>query len=453
MTAGLSAARGIMARWGKHQNFQLSLLVSFLAARWWPATTAAPARVTRRSSWRPLSRRSTSAPSPLTARTPGAANEQLNEVFKALDPAKPAVESGELTLESGTATVPLNYSWKIGSGEWKYTTSAELKKSGDKWLTVWNPATLVPGLAGGEILGTLSQSPSRAEILGAGDAEAGHLPAGRERRHRQTPAGFRRSGGVRHPARPAGGGGPRGLRPAGPGGRPRGLRHRHYPARGRPDHHRRSDRRDSRRPRHPRLPAPGTHPHLRPRPAGHRSRGECRTDREIRRGAQSRGHHGHRRPAAAIRRAAARQQRNPGLRRKGGPHRRGTADLAQRRPPGPLPARDEGGNAAENHAGSQPPAAGRGHPGEGGPGVGHRGAPALQRRRPGRRLRTGQQRLRHRAAGPVRPRFHLQDRGLPGHDPQRHDPGVHGGVPRNPDRRRPDLQERRRLPGRPRWDP
>ena len=101
----------------------------------------------------------------------GAANEQLTEVFKALDPVKPAVESGELTLDTDTATVPLNYSWKIGSGEWKYTTSAELKKSGDKWLTVWNPATLAPDLAEGEILGTLSQAPARADILGSGDAK------------------------------------------------------------------------------------------------------------------------------------------------------------------------------------------------------------------------------------------------------------------------------------------
>ena len=101
----------------------------------------------------------------------GAANEQLNEVFKALDPVRPAVESGEMTLDRDTATVPLTYSWKIGSGEWKYTTSAGLKKSGDKWLAVWNPATLVPGLAEGEILGILSQSPARAEILGAGDAK------------------------------------------------------------------------------------------------------------------------------------------------------------------------------------------------------------------------------------------------------------------------------------------
>jgi cell division protein FtsI/penicillin-binding protein 2 len=101
----------------------------------------------------------------------GAANEQLREVFKALDPVKPAVESGELTLEKDTATVPLKYSWKIGTGEWKYTTYAELKKSGDQWLAVWNPATLVSGLAEGEVLSTLSQSPARANILGAGDAE------------------------------------------------------------------------------------------------------------------------------------------------------------------------------------------------------------------------------------------------------------------------------------------
>jgi len=101
----------------------------------------------------------------------GAANEQLKEVFRALDPAKPSVESGELTLDSGTATVPLNYSWKIGEEQWKYTVSAQLKKSGDKWLTVWNPALLVDGLAEGEILGVATQSPSRADILGAGDVK------------------------------------------------------------------------------------------------------------------------------------------------------------------------------------------------------------------------------------------------------------------------------------------
>ncbi|QCP00467.1 penicillin-binding protein [Arthrobacter sp. 24S4-2] len=100
-----------------------------------------------------------------------AANEQLKEVFQALDPAKPAVEAGELKLEKDTATVPLNYSWKVGSEEWKYTVSAELKKSGDKWLTMWKPDLLAPELADGEVLGMATQSPQRAEILGAADAK------------------------------------------------------------------------------------------------------------------------------------------------------------------------------------------------------------------------------------------------------------------------------------------
>lgn len=101
----------------------------------------------------------------------GAANEQLKEVFKALEPAKPTVETGELKLENEIATVPLNYSWTIGSGEWKYTVQAELKKSDDSWLTVWSPSMLVPELTDGEILSKATESPQRADILGAGDVQ------------------------------------------------------------------------------------------------------------------------------------------------------------------------------------------------------------------------------------------------------------------------------------------
>jgi cell division protein FtsI/penicillin-binding protein 2 len=101
----------------------------------------------------------------------GVAKQQVQDIFKSLDPDKPAVETGELSLEGNTATVPLNYTWKIGSGEWKYTTYAEFKKSGDKWLTAWNPSSLVPELAEGEILTKGTQSPPRADILGAGDAK------------------------------------------------------------------------------------------------------------------------------------------------------------------------------------------------------------------------------------------------------------------------------------------
>lgn len=106
---------------------------------------------------------------PFEGKDSGAANDRLHEAFKAMEPAKPTVQSGELKLDSDTATVPLDYSWKIGGSEWKYTVSAQLKKSGDKWLTVWSPALLAPGLAETEVIGTATQAPPRADILGAAD--------------------------------------------------------------------------------------------------------------------------------------------------------------------------------------------------------------------------------------------------------------------------------------------
>lgn len=100
-----------------------------------------------------------------------AANEQLKAVFSALDPAKPSVESGEVKLDGDKASVPLNYTWKIGTAEWKYTSQAELKKSGDKWVVQWAPALLEPDLKDGEVLDKSVTPPARAEILGAGDAK------------------------------------------------------------------------------------------------------------------------------------------------------------------------------------------------------------------------------------------------------------------------------------------
>lgn len=104
-------------------------------------------------------------------RDSAAVNEQMKEVFKALDPDKPSVETGELTLDGDTATIPLNYTWKIEAAEWKYTVSAQLRKSDGDWLAVWDPADLVPDLADGEVLSKGTQSPQRADILGAGDAK------------------------------------------------------------------------------------------------------------------------------------------------------------------------------------------------------------------------------------------------------------------------------------------
>ncbi|WP_285243450.1 penicillin-binding transpeptidase domain-containing protein [Pseudarthrobacter sp. fls2-241-R2A-127] len=98
-----------------------------------------------------------------------AANDQLHQVFAALDPQKPEVHAGGLTLDGDKASAPLSYTWKFGAAEWTYTSSANFKKSGGKWLTVWDPALLAPGLTDSEIVTKGSQSPQRADILGAGD--------------------------------------------------------------------------------------------------------------------------------------------------------------------------------------------------------------------------------------------------------------------------------------------
>ncbi|TLM73745.1 penicillin-binding transpeptidase domain-containing protein [Pseudarthrobacter sp. NamB4] len=98
-----------------------------------------------------------------------AATDQLRSVFAALEPQKPEVQAGEVALDGDNASAPLNYTWKFGDAEWKYTVPANFRKSGDKWLAVWDPATLAPGLADSEILTKGAQSPPRADILGAGD--------------------------------------------------------------------------------------------------------------------------------------------------------------------------------------------------------------------------------------------------------------------------------------------
>ncbi len=98
-----------------------------------------------------------------------AANERLKAVFADLGGIKPAVEAGEVKLDGSKATVPLNYSWKLGSAEWKYSSQAELAKSGDKWTVKWNAALLAPELKDGEVLDVTTAKAKRGGILGAGD--------------------------------------------------------------------------------------------------------------------------------------------------------------------------------------------------------------------------------------------------------------------------------------------
>ena len=130
-----------MARWGTHQNFHLSLSVSFLAPPWWAATTAGPAPRMPRSSSPPRCPRSTSAPSPSRAKTPARPTTSSRRFSR---PWPGQAHGGGRRADAGVRIRPRSRWTTAGTSarsEWKYTVSAQLKKSGDKWLTVWNPAS------------------------------------------------------------------------------------------------------------------------------------------------------------------------------------------------------------------------------------------------------------------------------------------------------------------------
>ena len=194
----------------------------------------------------------------------------------------PPWQAGQLTLRVRYGHGPAQLHLERSAPRSGSTPSPpQLKKSGDKWLTVWKPAILVPELADGEIVSSATHTPQRADILGAGGvplvtyrpvvnvgidkpALGGADPADSATKLAQLvgvdPAAYAQQ-----------------VAAAGPEAFVAAITLREDG----PDHHRRADRRDSRRPRHPGLPSAGTHPHLRPRPAGHRSRGECGADRKI----------------------------------------------------------------------------------------------------------------------------------------------------------------------------
>ncbi|MDQ4491770.1 penicillin-binding transpeptidase domain-containing protein [Sinomonas sp. ASV486] len=108
---------------------------------------------------------------PMQGKEPVAAQQQLETALKGIGEVKPAVTAGEPKLDGDKADVALNFDWKLGGQDWTYTTTAQLIRSGDRWLTQWKPDLLAPQLAETEVLTLATQAPPRADILGAGDAK------------------------------------------------------------------------------------------------------------------------------------------------------------------------------------------------------------------------------------------------------------------------------------------
>jgi cell division protein FtsI/penicillin-binding protein 2 len=107
---------------------------------------------------------------PLTGAEPAAAQEKVAAAVKGLGGATPAVTAGEPKLDGDKAAVVLDYAWTLGGQEWKYQTTAQLARDGDRWLTQWAPEILAPQLGEAEVLTLATTAPPRADILGAGSA-------------------------------------------------------------------------------------------------------------------------------------------------------------------------------------------------------------------------------------------------------------------------------------------
>ncbi|WP_443020356.1 penicillin-binding transpeptidase domain-containing protein [Sinomonas cyclohexanicum] len=108
---------------------------------------------------------------PMQGNEPAAAQTQLEAALKGLGDVKPAVTAGEPKVDGDRAAVVLSYHWKLAGQDWTYTTTAQLARDGDRWLTQWRPEMLAPRLAESEVLTVATQAPPRADILGAGDAK------------------------------------------------------------------------------------------------------------------------------------------------------------------------------------------------------------------------------------------------------------------------------------------
>ena len=185
----------------------MPLLVSFSAPPWWAATTAAPAR-------RSAAKQLASAVAALDVgsvafdgKDSGAANEQLKDVFKALEPDKPTVEAGELTLDGrhGHGAAELHAGISAPS-EWKYTVSAAAQEVRRQVADGVEPRTARTrtGRRRNPQHGT-ADSPQRAAILGAGDVPLVTYRPVVNVGIDKPQLGCRRRAAIRHPARPAGG--------------------------------------------------------------------------------------------------------------------------------------------------------------------------------------------------------------------------------------------------------
>src|SRR5674476_43716 len=107
---------------------------------------------------------------PLSGSTPTAAGAQLAAAIAGLDPLRPAIVVGQITVDDKgeAAEAPLAFTWDVDDGDqdWTYSTTAHLDLVEDEWVAQWSLSVVSPDLVPGLVLATHRVAAERAELLG-----------------------------------------------------------------------------------------------------------------------------------------------------------------------------------------------------------------------------------------------------------------------------------------------
>src|SRR5665647_2411749 len=103
--------------------------------------------------------------------TPTAAGAQLAAAIAGLDPLRPAIVVGQITVDDKgeAAEAPLAFTWDVDDGDqdWTYSTTAHLDLVEDEWVAQWSLSVVSPDLVPGLVLATHRVAAERANVLGA----------------------------------------------------------------------------------------------------------------------------------------------------------------------------------------------------------------------------------------------------------------------------------------------
>jgi cell division protein FtsI/penicillin-binding protein 2 len=97
---------------------------------------------------------------------------RYEEIVAGMGEVEPAIEVTEVTVENATATATLAWSWPVGRGDdrWEYDATLDLARSEDRWVPIWSPALVEPGLTRGEELSVTTVPSERGDVTGHGGA-------------------------------------------------------------------------------------------------------------------------------------------------------------------------------------------------------------------------------------------------------------------------------------------